>query len=73
MYARCSLLRTPGRSSICSFPVIIVGMTQLLAFPLGMMRQPRVISEVIAGIILGPTGLFLLSVAKPLLTAFLAQ
>lgn len=43
--------------SIHSFPVIIVGMTQLLAFPLGMIRQPRVIAEVIAGIILGPTGL----------------
>ena len=33
-------------------------MVQLLAIPLGMIRQPRVIAEVIGGIILGPTGLF---------------
>jgi hypothetical protein len=28
---------------------------ELLAFPLGKIKQPRVISEVIGGIILGPT------------------
>lgn len=38
-------------------PVIIIGMTQLLAYPLSKIRQPRVIAEVIAGIILGPTGM----------------
>ena len=38
------------------FLVIIIGMTELLAFPLGKIRQPRVIAEVIGGIILGPTG-----------------
>lgn len=35
--------------------LIIITMIQILAFPLGKIRQPRVISEVIAGIILGPT------------------
>ena len=40
------------------FPVIIVGMTQLLAYPLGKIKQPRVIAEVIGGIVLGPTGPF---------------
>lgn len=40
-----------------SLSVIIVGMTQLLAYPLGKIKQPRVIAEVIGGIILGPTGL----------------
>jgi len=39
-----------------SLPVVIVGMTALLAYPLGKIRQPRVIAEVIGGIILGPTG-----------------
>ncbi|OBZ70115.1 K(+)/H(+) antiporter 1 [Grifola frondosa] len=35
--------------------VIIIGMIQLLALFLGRIRQPRVIAEVIAGIILGPS------------------
>ncbi|KAK7033670.1 K(+)/H(+) antiporter [Paramarasmius palmivorus] len=35
--------------------VIIICFTQMLALVLGRMRQPRVIAEVIAGIILGPT------------------
>ena len=38
--------------------VIIMAMIQIIAFPLGTIRQPRVISEVIAGIVLGPTGSF---------------
>ena len=46
-----------GFSWILMFPVIIIGMTQLLAYPLSKIRQPRVIAEVIAGIILGPTGM----------------
>ena len=33
-------------------------MTQFLAYPLGKIRQPRVIAEVIGGIVLGPTGPF---------------
>lgn len=41
------------------FPLVIILLViQILAFPLGKIRQPRVISEVIAGIILGPTGLW---------------
>lgn len=60
-------------SSFSPFPVIIVGMTQLLAIPLGMIRQPRVIAEVIAGIILGPTGLLSLPFPQErLLTALLS-
>ena len=35
--------------------VIIITVTQLLAIPLKRIRQPRVIAEVIGGIILGPT------------------
>ncbi|KAI0036744.1 cation/H+ exchanger [Vararia minispora EC-137] len=35
--------------------IIIIGMTQLLALFLGRIRQPRVISEVIGGVLLGPT------------------
>ena len=35
--------------------VVIMAMTQLLALILGRIRQPRVIAEVIAGVILGPT------------------
>jgi Kef-type K+ transport system membrane component KefB len=35
--------------------VIIITMTQLLSLILGRIRQPRVIAEVIGGIILGPT------------------
>ncbi|KAG8960213.1 K(+)/H(+) antiporter [Tulasnella sp. 408] len=35
--------------------VLIVGMTQLLSIFFGRIRQPRVIAEVIGGIILGPT------------------
>ncbi|TFK66204.1 hypothetical protein BDN72DRAFT_800249 [Pluteus cervinus] len=35
--------------------VLIIGITQLLALILGRIRQPRVISEVIGGVILGPT------------------
>lgn len=54
-------LRIPGGSQNPPFLVIIMAMIQILAFPLGKIKQPRVISEVIAGIILGPTGLFRLS------------
>lgn len=36
-------------------PVVIIGMTQLLALFLGRIRQPRVIAEVIGGVILGPS------------------
>jgi len=35
--------------------VIIVGFTQVLSLLLGRIRQPRVIAEVIGGVILGPT------------------
>ncbi|OSX60196.1 hypothetical protein POSPLADRAFT_1148543 [Postia placenta MAD-698-R-SB12] len=35
--------------------VVIIGMTQLLALILGRIRQPRVISEVIGGVLLGPS------------------
>ncbi|EIM85679.1 cation/H+ exchanger [Stereum hirsutum FP-91666 SS1] len=35
--------------------VIIIGMTQLLALFLSRIRQPRVIAEVIGGVLLGPT------------------
>ncbi|KAF6744698.1 potassium:hydrogen antiporter [Ephemerocybe angulata] len=35
--------------------VIIIGFSQLLALGLGRIRQPRVIAEVIGGILLGPT------------------
>ena len=35
--------------------VIIMGIIQLLAIPLARLRQPRVIAEVIGGVILGPT------------------
>ncbi|TFK29022.1 cation/H+ exchanger [Coprinopsis marcescibilis] len=35
--------------------VIIIAFTQLLALPLSRLRQPRVIAEVISGVILGPT------------------
>lgn len=35
--------------------VIIIGMTQLLALILGKIRQPRVIAEVIGGVLLGPS------------------
>ncbi|KAF8180175.1 Sodium/hydrogen exchanger family-domain-containing protein [Pholiota molesta] len=35
--------------------VLIVGMTQLLAVFLSRIRQPRVIAEVIAGVLLGPS------------------
>ena len=35
--------------------VIIIGFTQLLALVLGRIRQPRVIAEVIGGVILGPS------------------
>ncbi|KAJ7130969.1 Sodium/hydrogen exchanger family-domain-containing protein [Mycena filopes] len=35
--------------------IIIIGMTQLLALGLARIRQPRVIAEVIGGVILGPS------------------
>ncbi|KAJ8507887.1 hypothetical protein ONZ45_g9778 [Pleurotus djamor] len=35
--------------------VIIISMSQILALFLGKLRQPRVISEVIGGVLLGPT------------------
>lgn len=35
--------------------MVIIGFTQILAIPLSKMRQPRVIAEVISGVILGPT------------------
>ncbi|KAI1796089.1 cation/H+ exchanger [Ganoderma leucocontextum] len=35
--------------------IVIIGMTQLLALLLGRIRQPRVIAEVIGGVILGPS------------------
>ncbi|KAH9948780.1 Sodium/hydrogen exchanger family-domain-containing protein [Amylocystis lapponica] len=35
--------------------VVIVGMTQLLSLLLGRIRQPRVIAEVIGGVLLGPS------------------
>ena len=55
-----SRLAIPVGSPLSLLPVIIISMIQILAFPLGKIKQPRVISEVIAGIILGPTGSFLL-------------
>src|SRR6266702_39736 len=36
-------------------PVIIIGFTQLLSLLFARIRQPRVIAEVIGGVILGPT------------------
>ena len=38
-----------------TFVVIIIGFTQILALILGRIRQPRVIAEVIGGVILGPS------------------
>ncbi|KAI0650432.1 Sodium/hydrogen exchanger family-domain-containing protein [Trametes meyenii] len=35
--------------------VVIIGFTQLLALVFGRMRQPRVIAEVVGGVILGPS------------------
>ncbi|KAI0638492.1 Sodium/hydrogen exchanger family-domain-containing protein [Trametes polyzona] len=35
--------------------VVIIGMTQLLALIFGRIRQPRVIAEVVGGVILGPS------------------
>lgn len=40
---------------LISPPVIIIGFTQMLSLLFGRMRQPRVIAEVIGGVILGPT------------------
>lgn len=40
---------------IFTFLVIIVGFTQLLSLLFARIRQPRVIAEVIGGVILGPT------------------
>lgn len=37
--------------------VFIIALCQIIHIPLGYMRQPRVIAEVIAGILLGPTAL----------------
>ncbi|TPX46972.1 hypothetical protein SeMB42_g03018 [Synchytrium endobioticum] len=37
--------------------ILILGLSRLLHIPLSYLRQPRVISEVIAGILLGPTAL----------------
>lgn len=34
---------------------MIIGLARVLGFFLGKIRQPRVISEVIGGILLGPT------------------
>ena len=53
------VLHTSCCLSTTSLPVIMVSMIQLLAFPLGKIKQPRVIAEVIGGIILGPTGMLL--------------
>ncbi len=39
----------------CASVVVIIGMTQLLALFLGRIRQPRVIAEVIGGVLLGPS------------------
>lgn len=39
----------------CSDAVIIIAMTQLLSLVLSRIRQPRVIAEVIGGVILGPS------------------
>lgn len=36
---------------------LILVLTQILAVPFTKIRQPRVISEIVAGIILGPTAL----------------
>ncbi|ONH69213.1 K(+)/H(+) antiporter 1 [Cyberlindnera fabianii] len=37
--------------------IFIIGLCQLIHIPLSLMRQPRVIAEVITGILLGPTAL----------------
>jgi Kef-type K+ transport system membrane component KefB len=37
------------------FSVIIIGFTQILSLLFGRIRQPRVIAEVIGGVLLGPT------------------
>lgn len=58
MSASCpTFFASPSTHGFFSLPVVIVGMTVLLAYPLGKIRQPRVIAEVIGGIILGPTGI----------------
>ena len=48
---------TESQRSLIDRPciVIIILFTQLLAIPLSRLRQPKVIAEVISGVLLGPT------------------
>ncbi|KAI0774763.1 Sodium/hydrogen exchanger family-domain-containing protein [Trametes elegans] len=45
----------PIRLWVIQVAVVIIGMTQLLALAFGRIRQPRVIAEVIGGVLLGPS------------------
>jgi len=50
----------PLHSTIALFllqVVIIMATTKLLAFGLNFLKQPRVIAEILAGILLGPSGM----------------
>jgi len=49
LLSKGSLLPTQG------VLVIIIGFTQILSLGLAKIRQPRVIAEVVGGILLGPT------------------
>ncbi len=46
---------SPRLAFIPLWPVIIICFTQILSLLLGRIRQPRVIAEVIGGVLLGPT------------------
>jgi hypothetical protein len=47
---------TPGRKhALTVLTALIIAFTQLLGLILGRIRQPRVIAEVIGGVLLGPT------------------
>ena len=70
--AFCTTLFASRITQTFSLPVVIIGMIELLAFPLRKIRQPRVIAEVIAGVILGPTGILCPFSGKCLLTIFLS-
>lgn len=50
-----SLLFIVTHHALAAVTVVIVGMTQILALGLGKIRQPKVIAEVLGGILLGPT------------------
>ena len=51
----CVQSHLPLSCSNSYIPVIIIGFTQILSFLFRRIRQPRVIAEVIGGVLLGPT------------------